>query len=83
MGSGCIDSYILDLGTSLEWVVNFFARKRDHGTHWIEGLVGPGTGLDDMKKRKFLPLSGHSLRPFSRPASSQLLYQCIILGPPS
>jgi hypothetical protein len=25
-------------------------------THWIGGWVGPRTGLDDIKKGKFMPL---------------------------
>jgi hypothetical protein len=36
----------------------FFQNTGDPpGTHWIGGWVGPGTGLDDVK-RKFLPLPG-------------------------
>jgi hypothetical protein len=34
-------------------------------THWIGGWVGPGTGLDDMKRRIF-PLPGFELRPFNQ-----------------
>jgi hypothetical protein len=30
--------------------------------------VGPRTGLDDMEKRKFLPLPALELRPLGRPA---------------
>jgi hypothetical protein len=32
--------------------------------------MGPRTGLDDVKRRKFLILPGLELRPLSRPASS-------------
>jgi hypothetical protein len=31
------------------------------GTHWIEGWVGPRIGLDDVERRKILPLSGLKL----------------------
>jgi hypothetical protein len=37
--------------------------------------VGPRTGLDDMEKRKFLPLLGLELRPLGRPVRSQSLYR--------
>jgi hypothetical protein len=43
------------------------------GTHWIGGWVGPKTGLDDMERRKILPLLRFELRPLSRPARSQSL----------
>jgi hypothetical protein len=42
------------------------------GTRWIGGWVGPRTGLDDVEKRKFLPLPGLELRPLGR---SQQLYR--------
>jgi hypothetical protein len=29
---------------------NFTPGERAHGTHWIGGLVGPRTVLDDMEK---------------------------------
>jgi hypothetical protein len=45
------------------------------GIHGIGGWVGPGAGQDDMKKRKFLALSGLEIRPLSRPARSQSLYR--------
>jgi hypothetical protein len=31
------------------------------GTYWIEGWVGPRTSLDDIEKRKFLPVLGLEL----------------------
>jgi hypothetical protein len=34
----------------------FTPKERPPGTHWIGGWVGPRTGLDDVGKRKFLPL---------------------------
>jgi hypothetical protein len=47
--------------------------ENSHGTHWIRGWAGPGTGLDDMEKEKF-PLPGHQLRPLGRLARSQSLF---------
>jgi hypothetical protein len=37
--------------------------------------VGPRAGLDDMERRKFLPLPGLELRLLGRPARNQLLYR--------
>jgi hypothetical protein len=31
------------------------------GTHWIGGWVGLRAGLDDVKRRKIVPLSGVEL----------------------
>jgi hypothetical protein len=45
------------------------------GTHWIGGWVGPRASLDDVEKRKFLPLPRLELRPLRRPARSQSLYR--------
>jgi hypothetical protein len=45
------------------------------GVHWIGGWVGPRTGLEDMERRKVLPLPGLELRPLDRPARSQSLYR--------
>jgi hypothetical protein len=36
--------------------------------------VGLKAGLNDLEKRKFLPLPGLELRPFCRPTRSQSLY---------
>jgi len=33
----------------------FYPRKEALCTHWIGGLVGPRTGLDDVAKKKNLP----------------------------
>jgi hypothetical protein len=43
------------------------------GTHWIGGWVDPRAGLDDVKERKFLTLSGLELRTLGHPARSQSL----------
>jgi hypothetical protein len=37
--------------------------------------VGPRTGLEYMRKRKFLPVTGLELRLLSRPARNLLLYR--------
>jgi hypothetical protein len=55
-GSGCIDPYFLDLGTSRRLVVNFMNRPLYHGeraptTHWIGGWVDLRAALDDLEKR--------------------------------
>jgi hypothetical protein len=39
--------------------------------------VDPRTGLDNLKKRKFLALPGLEMRPLSRPTRSQLLYRLL------
>jgi hypothetical protein len=35
----------------------FILGKGPHGTHWIEGWVGPRAGLDDLEKITFLTLT--------------------------
>jgi hypothetical protein len=45
------------------------------GTHWTGGRVGPRTGLDDVKNRKYLTLPGLELRPLGHQAHSQSLYR--------
>jgi hypothetical protein len=40
----------------------FTPGDRVPGMYWIEGLVGPRTGLDDVEKRKLLTLLGLELR---------------------
>jgi hypothetical protein len=42
--------------------------------------VDPGTGLNDMEKRKFLPLPRLKLRSLGRPARSQWLYRLCYPG---
>jgi hypothetical protein len=49
----------------------FTPGKSAPGTHWIGGWVGPATGLDNVERRKILPLPGLELRPLARPARSQ------------
>jgi hypothetical protein len=80
MGSGCIDPYFLDLGTSWRWVVSkrppscFNPGERVSSTHWIGSWVSLRSDLDDLEKRKFLALPRLELRPFHLPAHSQLVY---------
>jgi hypothetical protein len=48
-----------------EWSASHPSRftpgERVCGTHWIEGWVGPRSGLDDMEKREVLLLPGLEL----------------------
>jgi hypothetical protein len=50
-------------------------RERAHNTRWTGGWVGPRTGLDDVEKRNFMTLPGHTLQPLGRSAHSHLQYQ--------
>jgi hypothetical protein len=43
-------------------------------TQWKVGWVGPRTGLDEVEKRKILPLPGLKLRPLCR-SHCQSLYR--------
>jgi hypothetical protein len=52
-----------------------YPGERAPGIHWIGGWMGPGAGLDDVEKRKFLTLPGLELRPLGLPARSQSLYR--------
>jgi hypothetical protein len=67
-GSGCINLRILDLATSWGWVVNFsplplITGQRAPSIHWKGGWLGPGTGLDDVEKRKTLSPPGLNSEP--------------------
>jgi hypothetical protein len=37
--------------------------------------MNPRTGMDDVERRKILPLPGPELRPLGRPTRSQLFYR--------
>jgi hypothetical protein len=50
-------------------------REGAPGAHWIEGWVDPRAGLDDVEKKKFLPLPGLEIRSLGRRARSQSLYR--------
>jgi hypothetical protein len=79
-GSGCIDPRILNFSTSWRWVASFtpwvlYLLGKSPVVHWIGGWVGPRTGVDDVEKRKILPLPGLELWQLGRPTRSQLLYR--------
>jgi hypothetical protein len=59
----------------------FTSGERVPSTHWIGGWLCPRAGLDDVEKRKILPLPGLKIRPLGRPVSSQSLYDCAIPAP--
>jgi hypothetical protein len=77
---GCIDLRILDLGTSWREVDSFTPWRFTPCTHWIGGWVGIRTDLDDVERRKILPLPEIELPPLCRPARSQSLYWVRYLG---
>jgi hypothetical protein len=75
-GSGCIDPYYLDLGTSWRWVVSFtpqllYHQKKSPWYPLDRRLGGP---QDDVEYIKFLTLSSLKLWPLGRPTHSQSLY---------
>jgi hypothetical protein len=80
-----IDPYFLELGASYcEWSASRFGRftpgERVPVSDWVGGWVDPRSGLDDMKKRKFLTLPGLKLRPLGRPHRNQSLYRLCFPG---
>jgi hypothetical protein len=80
---GGVDVYIHVFLTSAldggEWSASrlgrFIPGERAPGIHWIGDWVGSITSLDDVKRRKFLPLPGLELRSLNRIARSQSLYR--------
>jgi hypothetical protein len=40
-----------------------YPEERATGTHWKGGWMAPGTGLNDVEKRKFLTFPGLEFRP--------------------
>jgi hypothetical protein len=82
---GGVDVYIHVFLTSAliggEWSASrtdrFTPEERAPVTHWIGGWVDPRTGLDDVERRRILPLPGLELRALSRPARSQSLYRLL------
>jgi hypothetical protein len=53
----------MEVSGQLQASVALLLGERGPGTHWIGGWVGPRTSLDDVEKRKCLPLLGLELRP--------------------
>jgi hypothetical protein len=51
----------------------FIPRESASGTQWTEGWVGLRTGLDDVERRKILPLPGLEFRNLGRPTRNQSL----------
>jgi hypothetical protein len=80
---GRADVYIHVLLTSApargEWLATrpgrFTPGEGALSTHWIGGWVGPRTGIDDLKKGKFLTLPGLELRPLGHLVRSQSHYR--------
>jgi hypothetical protein len=52
-----------------------YPGERAAGTRWIGGWVDLVTDMDNVERRKILPLLGLEIRPLSRPARSQPLYR--------
>jgi hypothetical protein len=53
----------------------FIPEERAPGSRWIGGWVDPRASLDDVERRKILPLPRLELRPLCRPSRSQSLYR--------
>jgi hypothetical protein len=68
---------ILDFDTSWRWVVSFMPWHLYPGIHWIGGWVGPRTSMNDVKRKKILPLLWLKLCLLSCPAHIILLISCI------
>jgi hypothetical protein len=80
MGEWKYSSTILKLDIRWRWVVSFtpqplYPGETAPGTLWIGGWVGPRTGLDDVERRKILPLPGLELRPLGLPGHSHIIYK--------
>jgi hypothetical protein len=52
--------------------------ERNPGTHWIGGCVDHRIKLDNVEKRKILPLPGFEVQPLG--LNSQSLYRLSYLG---
>jgi hypothetical protein len=80
---GGVDVYIHVFLTSAlvggEWLASrpgrFTPGERAPGIHWLGGWVDPQSLLDDVERRKILPLPGQELRP-----RSQSLYRLLTKG---
>jgi hypothetical protein len=65
----------MEVSGQLNTLGRFIPGERAPGAPWIGGWVGPKTGLDDVERKKILPLSVLELRPLGRPARTQSLYR--------
>jgi hypothetical protein len=69
MESGGLAPFLTSALDGGEWSASrpgrFTPGEKIPGTHSIGGRVGPRTGLDDVQRRKILPLPGLELRPLS------------------
>jgi hypothetical protein len=74
-GSGCIDPYFLDLGTSWRWVVSFTPLPLYSWYPSNRSLTEPRAGLDGMEKWKFLTPSELDLGPLGYQARRQSFYR--------
>jgi hypothetical protein len=53
----------------------FTPGERAPGTHWIGSWIGPRTGLDNVERRKILPLPGLEPQPLDHPSRSQSIHR--------
>jgi hypothetical protein len=69
---GGVDVFLTSELTGGEWATSrsdrFTLEEKAPGTHWVGGWVGSRTSLDDVEKRKILPLLELQLRTLGRPA---------------
>jgi hypothetical protein len=65
----CLTSALVGGEWSASRPRRFTPEKGAPSTHWIRGW------MDDVEKKKFLPLLALELRPLGRPARSQSLYR--------
>jgi hypothetical protein len=78
--NGWIDPRVLDLSTSLRWVVSctprpLYSRGKIPLYPLDRRVGGPKAGLHDVENRKFLTILALELRPLGLPARSQSLYR--------
>jgi hypothetical protein len=83
---GIAPSFLTSALDGSEWSASlpshFTPRGKSPLTHGIGGWVGSKTSLDDVKRRKILPLPGLEFRPLGRPAHKQSLYRLRYPGAP-
>jgi hypothetical protein len=77
-----IQAFLTAVQIAVEWSASRFGLKV-HGIHWIGGWVGPRIDLDDVERRKILPLSGLESRPSTFQPVASRYNDCAILAPSS